>query len=175
MFLKKLYYFNKVFCTILIIFIAGFYFINYKRGLVVAPIFKYGMYSGVFHTSDTQKVVHLYINDKKIDLTKYDFASRDNLMVSVLNYKMSTQANIDMYEKIEPSFSKIGLSNFMQQDKYTNKVTDEQFMDWYKGYVGHIVGYPVNKIVVYSQLYTWQSDVFMPVSSPKKIFPLGIN
>ena len=175
MFLKKLFHFNKVLCIVLVFFFASFCFINYKHGLVAAPVFQYGMYSDVFHKSDTQEVYHFYVNDKMIDLTKYDFANRDNILATVSYYKKSKQSNLDFYATIKRIFNKIGLGKFMLQDTYTNKITDEQFMDWYKKYLEHIIDSPIDKLVIYSQLYAWQSDFLKPVSTPEKIFSFGIN
>ncbi len=172
MFLKKLYGFNKIFCTGFVFVIILFCFLNYKRGMVMTPIFQYGMYSGIFHLTDTQAIYKIYVDDKLIDLTKYSFEKNDDILVSIGNYEKAKHSNAITFETMKRIMSKVGLSSFMTASNFSNNISDQDFMLWYKRKMEKLFGNPIEKIEIFSQKMLWQQDAIKAVSSPTKLFSI---
>jgi hypothetical protein len=175
MFLKKLYKYNKIFCISFVFIILLFCFLNYKRGMVMAPIFQYGMYSGIFNLNDTQSVYKIYVNNKELDLTKYSFEKNDEILVSIGNYEKTKKSNAIIFETIRRIMGKIGMSSFMTVSKFSNNISDQDFMLWYKKMLEKMISNPIEKIEIFSQKMLWQEDAIKAVSSPIKLFSIAAH
>jgi len=168
MFIKQLYLHSKWLCFIFTGFIVLFIFINYKRGVVATPVLQYGMFSEVFHKADTQVAYHIYVNDKPLDITRYDFAKRDILLISLENYE-KIKYNKIIFSTIKTVLNKAGVGGLMQQEVYSNTINDTIFTNWYTRLVEQIVQYPVLKIAVLSQKFVWLANEMQPASAPEKL------
>ena len=169
MFIKKLWYFNKKAALLFLMFIILWGYLNIKQSAVATPILQYGMFSGPYHLKDTQNVLHIYLNDKIIDFTKYSMSERDRLQVALEYYLVQNANNERVYTTMKRILSKVGIGNWMTEEVYTSKLTDEDFTKWYKKIIESISGEKVIKLAAYYQKYTWQSGQLIAVTAPLKI------
>jgi len=172
MFIKNLFKFNRLYSIVFAGFVLLFVFLNLKKGLIATPIYQFGMYRGIMHKTDTLYVLHIYLNNKKLDVSKYDFPIRDILVCSVLNYQKSSHINVEIYQTFESIFNRIGYSNISNESFFTNNINDTQFLKWYKTYLEKIVIYPISKIEIFSQKYVWKCNTIESILTEKKIFKL---
>ena len=169
MFLKELWHFNTKLFIAFVLFVFAIIIINYKWGAVATPIYQYGMFSSKFFITDTQTIYTIYVNDKPLDITKYAFAKRDMLLVSLQNYSKQKNTNEAVYVAMKQIPEKIGLNNLTQSSTYFNNTTNLAFTKWYKQLLQKIIGYPVKQLEVYQQKVQWQNNVLQFAASPQKL------
>ena len=169
MFLKKLYYFNKTAFTLLLLFVFTFIYINYKWGATATPVYQYGMFSSKFYIKDTQMAFKIYVDDKLLDVTKYPFAKRDMLFVSLENYTEQKNINATVYGVMKKIPEKIGLTGLMKPEVYANSIDDETFAKWYRKLLEKITGQPIIRLEVYQQKVLWQNSVLKEIAPPEKL------
>jgi hypothetical protein len=174
MFLVKLYQFSKMLFIGFVIFILLFCVINLKQGLVVTPVFQYGMYSAVAHLSDTQSVYKIYVNNKAIDFTKFSFEENDDLLVSVSNYEKAKKSNAIIFETMKRIVGKAGIAGFMTEVTFSNNISDQVFIEWYTKRVEKIMGSSIQAIEIFSQKMLYQNDTLRPVLLPVKLFSSAV-
>lgn len=169
LFIKKLWYFNKKSTIFFVLFILIWFFINFKRGAVATPILQYGMFSNPYYLKDTQNVLHIYVNDKMIDFTKYSMSERDQLQVFLEDYLVQKDNNEMVFTTMKRIFNKVKIGNLMKEDTYTCMLTDEDFTRWYTKIIERITHEKVQKLAAYHQKYIWQLGNFVAVTTPVKI------
>lgn len=169
MFLKELWLHNKKSTIIFLLFIISWAYINYKQGAVAAPLFQYGMYAGKFYSGDTQDVIKVYINDQLLDVTKYTMADRDMIQISLQDYLRADTVTKAIYATMKQMLNKIVIGKFMQEENYTNQITDKEFTQWYIKMLEKIVGFPIKKLELYDQQYVLQNGRLEPAGNPLKI------
>lgn len=173
MFLKKLYYYSKPAFFGFIGFLAVFAFLNYKWGMVAAPIYQFGMYSEPMNRRDTQTVYQIYINKKPVKLAQFTFTERDILLISLENYQKSFQVNESVYLTMNRILSKAGVGKLMKREVYVKDTAHTQFNDWYKKLLQEKMGYPVTSALVTRSLYSYERTGFKQISQPENIFSFG--
>lgn len=173
MFIKKLYQYNKVLCLSFIAFIGLFVFINYKWGVVATPILQYGMYSQVFHTTDTQTVYLIEANDVKMNSSEFSLTERDILQVYPFMYENEKKRNEAVYVTMKKYIRFTGMLRYMKFDRFMNQVTDSLFTDWYKTKIEKITGTPIHSLHVYRQHFIWNLKRLEPVDSLTKLKYIG--
>ena len=165
MFLKELYKYSKAACFIVIAFILSFIYIFIKWGIVATPVLQYGMYSAPVQISDTQEVYMITINNKHVNWGALSFMDRDILQVSLADYERQAIGNSSVYNTMHKF---LGFTGMMDEDKYSNHLTDAEFTKWFKTKLEKITGISVDSLSVYKQYYLWQQDKLQPVGSPIK-------
>ena len=173
MFLKDLYNYSKPAFYGFIGFLMAFIFLNYKWGMVAAPVFQFGMYSKPVSIKDTQTVYKVYLNEKPADLSKFGFTERDILLVSLENYQKSFPINESVYLTMNRILSAAGANGLMKREVYVKDANYTEFNYWYKKLLQEIAGYPVNSAVVTRSVYVSDSAGFKQISLPENIFPFG--
>jgi hypothetical protein len=169
MFLKELWIYSKGLTIGFILFILLWGFINYKQGASAAPFFQYGMYANKFFITDTQQVIHLYINGKALDYTKYSMPERDLLQTPLQYYAVQQSVNENAFFTMKRILSHVYIGKLMTKEKYTNTVTDKEFTQWYLHLAERITKLPINILEAYEQKYVWKDDQLVPVSLPLKL------
>jgi|GEM_PF-1242916 hypothetical protein len=169
MFLKELWNYSKKLTIGFILFILLWCYINYKQGASAAPFFQYGMYANKFFINDTQQVIHLYINGKALDFTKYSMPERDLLQTPLQYYAIQQPVNENVFYTMKRILGHGYIGKLMTKEKYTNTITDQEFTQWYTHLVERITKSPINKLEAYEQKYVWKNDRLVPASSPIKI------
>jgi hypothetical protein len=165
MFIKKLYHYNKILFCVLVGYILLFVFINYKSGLVVSPIIQYGMYSGVYKTTDTIKLYKIYANDSLVDFSKLPIAQRDILETSLDLFKTEKSNNLAVFETMKRVLSKMQVGKLMQAEQYTNNITPEKFKAWYMMQLSKIMGYTVTNVKIDFQTFVWKDNKYAQIDS----------
>jgi hypothetical protein len=169
MFIKKLYRHSKMGCFAFVAFIMAFIFINYKWGVVATPLLQYGMFSGKSYLKDTQAIYIIEANHKIIDCAKISLAERDMLQVYPDYYEKQSAINQITYTTMKKYMRYSGLFGLMNIDKFTNKVTDSIFTNWYKLKVEKIINEPVLSLSVFKQHFLWQQTRLVPIDNPLKL------
>ena len=169
MFINRIWNYNKKATIVFVLFILSWCFINVKQGAVATPLLQYGMYSSPFYLKDTQNVLHIYVNDQLIDFTKYSISERDQLQSFLEYYLEHENNNVMVYSTMKRILSKVYIGNWMREEAYTCKLSDEDFLKWYTKIVERITHEKVFKLAAYYQKYTWQSGQLIAVSKPLKI------
>ena len=173
MFLKQLYNYSKVLFFALIFFIMLFVYINYKWGITATPIHQFGMFSSVMKETDTQTIYHIYADERLVDMSKMYFSKRDLLLNSIAFYKIQQRHNTSVFNILDPLFSKVKFPTW-DINNFSNEITDGEFLNWFRKRVSAILGYPVQKVEIFSQEYIWTKEGFAPVSTAQKEF-IAIN
>ncbi|MEO5944980.1 MAG: hypothetical protein ABIP30_17410 [Ferruginibacter sp.] len=150
-----------------------FIYLNYKWGITATPIHQFGMFSSVMKETDTQTIYHIYADDHLVDMSNVYFSKRDLLLNSIAFYKIQQQHNTSVFNILDPLFSKVKFPTW-DINNFSNDITDDQFLTWFKKRVSVFLGYRVQKIEIFSQKYLWAKEGFAPVSTAQKEF-IAIN
>jgi len=169
LFIKIFWYFNKKATIFFVLFVLFWGFINVKRGAVATPVLQYGMYSNPYYLTDTQTVLHIYLNDKKIDFAKYSMSERDQLQIFLEDYLRHKENNQMVFTTMKRILSKVQIGKLMTEDNYTCALTDEDFTRWYTKIIERITHEKVVTLAAYHQKYILQSGKLVAVSAPLKI------
>jgi len=173
MFIKRLWGYNKILCGFFTAFIISFIVINYKWGVVATPVQQYGMYSTVFYRADTQTVYMIEADDKMINCAGISLTERDILQIYPEDYEKQKPVNDAAYQTMRNYIKYTGLLRYMQYDKYSNRIGDKIFTDWYKVQVEKIIKSPVKTLKVYKQHFQWKLNKLEPVDTLTKLTYLG--
>ncbi len=169
MFITSLYKGNKVVFGFFSAFIISFILINYKWGAIATPVQQYGMYSELFHRSDTQTVVQVYLNDQLLDYSSYSIAARDMIGTYPEMFVKQGKINEAVYTTMHSLLSRLAAGNLMKKELYTNATGSGEFTNWYKGLMEKITHQKIDKLEWYSQQYVWNGRVLEPLGSPVKM------
>ncbi len=175
MFIKDLYNYSKPAFYGFFGFLIVFIYLNYKQGIVAAPLFQFGMYSKPVSIKDTQSVYKIYLNGKLDDLSQYSFAERDILLVTPENYHKSFAINESVFQSMHRIFSAAGPNAFIKRSAYVYDENYAEFNDWYKLLLQKIAGYRVNEAVVTRSRYISDNTGLKQISAPENIFPFGTH
>ena len=175
MFIKKIWNYNKKATIVFVTFILLWCFINVKQGAVATPLLQYGMYSSPFYLKDTQNILHIYVNNEKIDFTKYSISERDQLQTFLEYYLAHKDNNIMVYTTMKRILSKVYIGNWMREEIYTCNLNDDKFLKWYTKVIERITHEKVFKLAACYQKYIWQSGQLVAVSTPLKINCIATN
>ena len=169
MFLKYLYANSKTRFVLFMIITASFIFLNIKWGAVATPLYQYGMFSGRMYPADTQKIYHIYVNDKLVDLNTITQAKKDLLFITLEKFEKEKEINDLVFISMQKIFSYAGVGSFMKENNYKNNIPDQLFAHYYQKLLQDVLDYHIVKTSIYSQLYRWHSGKFLPASSPEKL------
>ena len=70
----------------IIIFIAGQLFINYKRGLVFSPFYHYGMYSSIIKPATQYNIPEVFVDGERLAAKDFSPQEWDNIMQPVIKF-----------------------------------------------------------------------------------------
>lgn len=96
-FLSYVYKTNKFYFFVFVGFIVLQLFVAYKRGIVFAPFFNYGMYSAVSTPQKQYPVLEIYSAGKKINGSRYYLQTYDRVLLSY-DYVQQTKSNAVFFE-----------------------------------------------------------------------------
>ena len=173
MFLKKLYQYNKILFFVVLVFLTGYIYLNYKWGMTATPIQQYGMFSGKAFLKDTLQLYIVKANGKKIEESYISQTERDIIQSYPDFYEKHTQSNNEIYNTLSVFFNYAGLSTEKNRYKFVNNITDSQFNKWYLNKIEGIIKEPIVSIEAYKQQLTWESDSFRVIGKPAKISFIG--
>ena len=110
MFLVRLYKFNRLAGIVSIFLLLGFLYLNYKWGLVAAPLFQYGMYSQPVPI-EGERTIYRILNAEGIDqMPRLHYSERDQL-AHYLNGMSNLTNNEHVRSVFMPVLSRLQVAN----------------------------------------------------------------
>jgi hypothetical protein len=164
MFLQKVYKHNKLLFALMITFIIGQLFTNYKHGMVFSPFYHYGMYSEVMKEKDTYGVFEIEANGKKLAAQNFTVQQWDEIILP-LNYYSSirTKSNALYNSDIKRLMNSIHLNS--NEDDYIQCCNSDGFESWYQLYLSNVLNEKINSLVIIYHLYQYKSRSLQPTGS----------
>lgn len=169
MFLKALFKFNKIYFLVSLVLLAAFLFINYKWGMVAAPVSHYGMYSGVYKM-ETPTTIYIHsVNGKIINSNKLSITQNDFLQSFPAYYENEEAINRSVFNTMLPYLSRVGLAQQKDSSKFLNHYSKESFKNWYTEKLTKIAGEKIDSFSIERVDYSWQNNNLKPAGIPVKI------
>ena len=148
MYLQQLYQHSRPWFLVIIFFIAGQLFINYKRGVVCTPFFHYGMYSEVITPAAQYTVPEVYINGERLATKDFTPQQWDNIMQPIIKFQQQKEGNQQLFatdiQRMMP---------FADQSKFINNISEAQFNTWYRQQLEKITGKTIHALKIAYQDY----------------------
>ena len=160
-------------CSLIIIALLLFIIINFKWGVVATPFLQFGMYSSVFHVSDTQTVYQLEVNGSRIKNSNLSLTSRDLLQIFPEYFERQKMINEAAYTTMKRYINYTGFLHYMDTEKYLNNINDSIFTNLYKIKVEKITGSNVHALKLYKQQFVWNKNKLEPFGTATKIIEFG--
>jgi hypothetical protein len=164
MFLQKLYKHNKLLFALMIAFIIGQLFINYKHGMVFSPFYHYGMYSEVMKEKDNYAVFEIEVNGKKLLAQNFTIQQWDKIILP-LNYysSINTKSNALDYSDIKRLMNAIHID--ANESKYIQTCNSKKFENWYQLYLGNLLNKKIDNLQIQYHIYQYKSGTLQPTDS----------
>ena len=169
MFLKALFKFNKLYFLVSVLLLFIFLFINYKWGMVAAPISHYGMYSGIYKTQTPKTIYTHTVNGKVINSQNLTIIQNDFLQSFPAFYENEKNINLAVFKTMLPYLSRLGLAREKDSAKFLNHYSEENFKNWYTEKLAGIVHEKIDSFSIQRQDYIWQENHLMPIAEATKI------
>lgn len=166
MFFKELYHYSKPGFGGILLFLFTYFLINYKWGVVAAPVFQFGMYSSKFHINDDREIYQLQVNGKPLDYSKLSFTDIDKIQFFLARYEKQTVVNESVFKTIQkyPVFSHV-----MNWNEFSNHLSDHAFSIWYKALLEKILNTKIYSLTASKQQLVWVEKNLQPSASPIKL------
>lgn len=135
MYLQQLFRQSKFWFLVIIVFITGQLFINYKRGVVFTPLFHYGMYSAVISPEKNYTVTEIFVNGRRLAAKDFSSQEWDNIVLPAEKFYMQQQWNsLNWNNDIRR------MLHLHDSSAYTNSLTEAAFKKWYAKRLTAITG-----------------------------------
>jgi len=162
MFLKSVFNHSKLLFLLMIIFIAGQLFINYKRGVVFSPLFHYGMYSEVMHVKPTYQVWEVQVNGQKLSAEDFSIQQWDKIILPLQYYQGINSSNQLYHRDVKRLLQKLHL--FTTEENFLSNCSYPDFEQWYKRYLQSVTGEAVSDMEITYRSYRFDS-VLIPTDT----------
>jgi len=140
---------------VIIIFIAGQLFINYKRGLVFSPFYHYGMYSSIIKPATQYNITEVFVDSERLAAKDFSPQEWDNIMQPVIKFDEQKKWNDELWQTNIKR-----LLPFADAAKFNNNITKEEFDQWYQSHLQNLLDRKINKIDMISGNYDFMDDTF---------------
>lgn len=175
MFLKDLYLHSKKLFIVVTLFVTTFLYINYKQGIIISPIYEYGMYSGYFHLQDTLVAYHIYVNDKIVDPAILNLAERDLVFISPISFYMQAEHNDINFLMSNNIFNKMHIGKIIVKSNFENNTLEKDFLNWYRKLLQKVFSIAIKRFAIYKQSYIYQDNNIKVISSPQILYHFDTN
>lgn len=137
MYLRKAWRYNKLFFTLVVLFIIGQLFVAYNRGMLFSPFFNYSMYATRYKPVDSVSVLEMYADGKL--LLPADLSSRDwdKLTVSY-SYSANMQRNEWVLTEMQRLTGAAGLE--WPIEPYQNRLSKDEMEEKWKAMFVKVTG-----------------------------------
>lgn len=163
---------HKTLAILLFVYFLLFIGLNVKQGIVATPVLQYGMFSGMQKLEDTAIAYVFYANDKNIPLSNFTFTERDILLTSLNNYLGQKENNEGVYNSFGTIMQKIKSNLKNNKEKFTNRISDSTFKNWYKLKLEKITNQKIENIEIYKQKIYWKDYKINTTDTLQKIFTI---
>ena len=151
MYLKQLYQHNKLWCCIVVFFIAAQLAINYKKSFVVTPLFHYGMFSSPVLSPDTLQIFQVEVNGKLLQPLDFTPQQWDNVILPLNYFYITNTISDTLWKKVCTGVFKIKDINTIAAN-YAIQVTNKQFYTWYQTQLQKMLPNKITTIRVFSAI-----------------------
>ncbi len=171
MFIKKLWKYNKLYTVLVAVFLAAYFFINFKHGITTAPIYQYGMFSGKFSVTDTQTIFKIVINQTDtLDFNKLNYVQRDKISYFLEKAPYINEGNAKTYLTVKNIFSKFGLGTIINERKNNCDLKNAQTEEIILQLLENVTQTKINSYKVYQQFYAYNGKLLTPASQIQLIY-----
>ncbi|QEC69536.1 hypothetical protein FRZ67_20345 [Panacibacter ginsenosidivorans] len=144
----------------IIVFIAGQLFINYKRGVVFSPFYHYGMYSSVIKPEAHYNIPEVFVDGERLAAKDFSPQEWDNIMQPVIQFRFQQGWNNAIYQNEIQRFLP-----FADATKFNNSITKEEFDQWYQLHLQNLLDKKINKVEVIISDYNFIDDTFQKANN----------
>lgn len=156
MFLQLVNKHSKTLLFLMVIFIIGQLFINYKRGMVITPFFHYGMYSGVINIRNSYQIFEVIQNGKRLHGQDFTPEQWDKIMLPLQYYAGTSKSNRLYETDIKRLLTKMNISS--NDKNFITACNYQQFENWYKKYLSKITNQTTTSLTASYRTYLYQSN-----------------
>ncbi len=154
MYLKKLYRQNKFWFFIVLLFIIGQLFIDYKRGVEFSPFYHYSMFSIPYQFVPVYEVTEVTVNGRRLQAKDFSPNGWDNIVIPVVLYQHQQSWNRELYETTIKRLLRTNDSSV-----YVNQLPPLQFDKWYKKRIIRLLNLTdTSAAVEYRTLKYWRNN-----------------
>ena len=139
-----------------IIFITGQLFINYKRGVVFSPFYHYGMYSSVIKPADQYNIPEVFVNGERLATKDFSPQEWDNIIQPVIKFYTQKEWNNNLWQTDIQR-----LLPFADAAKFTNSITEDEFNQWYQLHLQNILDKKIYKVGIIFSDYNFNTNKFL--------------
>ena len=170
MFLKQVYKHNKWLCLVMILFIAGQLFVNFKRGMVVSPFFHYGMYSHRINVEKGYPVVEVTVNGKQLRGQDFTAQQWDKILLPIQYHSNIGRSNRLYENEVKRLLGRLHIS--ANEKDFLQKCNEESFENWYTVYLASFVGQPVQQLQINERMFAFNGQTLIPTDSIQSLAQL---
>lgn len=137
MYLRKAWHYNKLFFTLVVLFIIGQAFVTYNRGMVFSPFFNFSMYSVAYPRVDTLEVLELYTEGRPLSPSQLSTRNWDKLS-SAYTYSANMQRNEWVLTEMQRLTGAAGLE--WPIEPYQNRLSKDEMEEKWKAMFVKVTG-----------------------------------
>jgi hypothetical protein len=167
MFLQQLYWHSKWMFTLVIIVITTQLFINFKRGMVVTPLYHYGMYSEAITPKQAYQVFEIFVNGKQLQGKDFTPWQWDKIVLPLTYYSGIPKSNQMYEEDIKRLLIRLHLEP--RQKRFLSTCDYAGFEHWYQLYLTSVLGEKVRNIEVKYRRYSFNTGVLQPTQNVQQL------
>jgi hypothetical protein len=169
MFLRQVYKHNRIIFVLMILFIIAQLFINFKRGMVVSPLYHYGMYSEVIDVKNTYNVFEVEVNGQRLPAKDFSPQQWDKVIVPLTYYtSINTKSNALYHTDIKRLTT--GLFITTNEEQFIQRCSYDEFIQWYRSYLESVLRKAITTLSIQSRTYTYTAGHLQATDS---ILPLS--
>lgn len=160
MFLQQLYKHSRWMFTMVIIVITTQLFINFKRGIVITPLYHYGMYSEAITPKPAYQVFEVWVNGKQLQGKDFMPWQWDKIVLPLTYYAGIPKSNQLYEEDIKRLLLRLHLQP--DEERFLSTCDYAGFERWYQLYLAKILHKRVPKIDVKYRTYKFNAGILQP-------------
>lgn len=163
MYLQQVYKHNRWLFLIIIFFITGQLFINYKHGLVISPFYHYGMFSDVFTPINTYEIIKVEQNGKILRGQDFSAQEWDKIILPVVYFANINSSNSLFNTDIKRLVAQLHLS--AAEKNFLLKCNYQEFENWYKNYLRQVTNQQTTSLHIYFHQYRYALNTLVATDS----------
>jgi len=166
LFLKQVYKHSKPLFVLMIAFVMGQLYFNFKIGVLyypavyVSPFYLYGMYANAYHVNDEYTITEVEVNGNLLQGKDFTPQQWDKIIIPI-NYFNEIKASNRVYSThIKPTLTKVGIET--NDQNFLQSCTAGQFKSWYLPYLQNIIPAKIKTLQIRKRIYRYNGNVLQP-------------
>jgi hypothetical protein len=154
---------------LIIAFIAGQLYFNYRIGVVyspgvfVSPFYLYGMYANVYKIEVDYSITEVEVNSHLLEGKDFTPQQWDKIMLPVKFYAEIKASNSLYKTEIERLMKKISIQT--REINFIQSCNDTAFKNWYTSYLQNIISEKINAIEIRQRIYQYKGHHLQPTNT----------